>query len=556
MKSESRQRAGKSNKSKHPPPKQSEDRHNMDKHNSKARQQSNEFDQKTNVTFRKVGLLLLTLTLVCSTVLLIGSYFHSSEIAGNNVVQSCHRGLSDCVAESPSVMAGHINEHSPTQNGIDETSDDDKHLLARQSTSDKSDVSEHNDATYDESSIEVTDTEEKNRTSANSDASGNEPKTNKQYDNIDAIDGAAGSKTGVSDERHLTSPARSPVAGATFQPIFGGGGDIKRILFWTPMFRARDWDVGVGRRAFDRCAERRCETVVDRALLLSSDAVLFHMRDVRRGDVPAARSPRQKWVFALKESPWYSWAHRFTELRDAFNWTMTYRRDSDVPWLYGEFRHKGAPADRGEFPREGAPVRGFAAGKTKLVAWFASRCNAISESMRYVDELRRHLPVDVYGACGPLRCPRSESARCYAMLARDYKFYLAFENSVCRDYVTEKLFLAMNASVVPVVLGGADYRRHLPPRSYIDVRDFASPRDLARHLAEIDGDDARYNEYFAWRSDFELATLTDNANAICGLCAKLHGDDGVRVSSYEDVHAWWNRTADCEKGIYELLDQA
>jgi glycoprotein 3-alpha-L-fucosyltransferase len=26
------------------------------------------------------------------------------------------------------------------------------------------------------------------------------------------------------------------------------------------------------------------------------------------------------------------------------------------------------------------------------------------------------------------------------MLARDYRFYLSFENSNCRNYVTEKLF--------------------------------------------------------------------------------------------------------------------
>ena len=43
---------------------------------------------------------------------------------------------------------------------------------------------------------------------------------------------------------------------------------------------------------------------------------------------------------------------------------------------------------------------------------------------------------------------------------------------LCRDYVTEKLFSALQADVVPVVLGGVNYSSLLPPYSYIDMQAF------------------------------------------------------------------------------------
>ena len=61
------------------------------------------------------------------------------------------------------------------------------------------------------------------------------------------------------------------------------------------------------------------------------------------------------------------------------------------------------------------------------------------------------------------------------MIERNYKFYLAFENSICRDYATEKLYNALLFHTVPIVYGGADYKAiGLPSNSYIDVRNFNS----------------------------------------------------------------------------------
>ena len=51
-------------------------------------------------------------------------------------------------------------------------------------------------------------------------------------------------------------------------------------------------------------------------------------------------------------------------------------------------------------------------------------------------------------------CPRgAKEDECWDMVERDYMFYLAFENSICADYVTEKFFNAMRRDVIPIVFG-------------------------------------------------------------------------------------------------------
>lgn len=84
------------------------------------------------------------------------------------------------------------------------------------------------------------------------------------------------------------------------------------------------------------------------------------------------------------------------------------------------------------------------------------------------------------------------------MLKKDYKFFLAFENSFCPDYVTEKLFKPLHYDTVPIVMG-ASYSSFAPPNSFIDVRDFQSPKQLADYLLLLDNSEDVYERYFDWK---------------------------------------------------------
>ena len=75
------------------------------------------------------------------------------------------------------------------------------------------------------------------------------------------------------------------------------------------------------------------------------------------------------------------------------------------------------------------------------------------------------------------------------MLQKDYKFYLAFENSNCKDYVTEKFFTnALHNGVVPIAMGASmeEYAAIAPPNSFLHVDQFGSPADLAEYLKVLD----------------------------------------------------------------------
>lgn len=83
-------------------------------------------------------------------------------------------------------------------------------------------------------------------------------------------------------------------------------------------------------------------------------------------------------------------------------------------------------------------VKNWAAEKSLKVAWFVSNCFTANGRQDYANELAKHIEVDIFGRCGQQICKKG-SPGCKAKL-RKYKFYLAFENSNCVDYITEKFF--------------------------------------------------------------------------------------------------------------------
>ena len=91
------------------------------------------------------------------------------------------------------------------------------------------------------------------------------------------------------------------------------------------------------------CLESRCFLTSDRNYLGSVsefDAIIFHQRSIQLKDTPAKRRPEQRYVQWMFESPSHS-NYDFTpakKLAGFFNWSMSYRLDSDFPRPYGSFK--------------------------------------------------------------------------------------------------------------------------------------------------------------------------------------------------------------------------
>lgn len=344
---------------------------------------------------------------------------------------------------------------------------------------------------------------------------------------------------------------------------------IKSILLWNGPKRAETLLFGAGREVFRQhgCEVTDCELVLNREQfpsidypLATYDAIVFNANNdypIIEVPTPEERNLSQRYVFLTQESPGVLLNLNSLANKLMFNWTMTYRRNSDITFLYGQIIPKATapktPSEISSLIEESSNnQRTFNTKKTKLVAWMVSKCNTYSRREKYVKELRKYIPVDIYGKCGKLKCQPddllSSHPKCYKMLESNYKFYLSFENSLCRDYVTEKFFNIISRNIVPVVFGGANYTKIAPQHSFIDARKY-QPRQLANYLKMLDKNETLYNQYFWWKEYYTVKSgIAQMARqGFCDLCKKLHQNQRVKTFSARTLTSKWNPEFVCSQ---------
>uniref|UniRef100_A0A8C6T1V3 Fucosyltransferase n=1 Tax=Neogobius melanostomus TaxID=47308 RepID=A0A8C6T1V3_9GOBI len=245
------------------------------------------------------------------------------------------------------------------------------------------------------------------------------------------------------------------------------------------------------------------------------DAVIIHHRDTATGaaELPPEPRPRaQKWIWMNYESP----AHTpgLWKLEHKFNLTLSYRADSDIFLPYGYLVPGIAQSHDAHLLH--APSRARVL-RPRLVAWVISNWSDSQARVAFYHELQRYVHIDVYGQVG---LPLASGSESVIRVVSRYQFYLSFENSQHTDYITEKLWNAVVAGAVPVVLGPTrlNYERFLPPEAFIHVDDFPSVRALARYLLMLRRNPNKLHYHLDWRKGYSVVQPTFWAHHYCAAC--------------------------------------
>ncbi|XP_021191462.3 alpha-(1,3)-fucosyltransferase C [Helicoverpa armigera] len=344
---------------------------------------------------------------------------------------------------------------------------------------------------------------------------------------------------------------------------------VKYILQWTNPKNVPFVYMGEGRSGFTvrNCPYTNCIVTADRSLLgnyTNFDVIAFagpEVVDYRSPKLPTMRSPHQKYAFASIESS-DNYPVCSDRLNNFFNWTWTFKLDSEIRWGYLTVRDKNnvivGPNKVMHWMKlqDMDPVsddfKEQLKTKTKAAAWFVSNCNSKSRREAVARDLKKELQsykmdLDMYGSCGNLKCSRDKEDECNTLIKTTYYFYLSFENSFSEDYVTEKLLRALNNDAVPIVYGAANYTRFMPDGIYLNAREL-SVKELAAKMHELMNDPEKYSEYFKWKNHYSYhrKDASVDTDPYCLFCTHLNNEEMVKKTTiYENFRQWWNPPGRC-----------
>ncbi|KAL8625945.1 hypothetical protein ACOMHN_012537 [Nucella lapillus] len=301
-----------------------------------------------------------------------------------------------------------------------------------------------------------------------------------------------------------------------------------------------------------RCPDMPCRMSTNRAHRQQSAALIWNGQIMGDPKPPPRDHPDQVYVFHNNEPQEPSWiwppSFRKAPWKSVFNWTMTYRSDSDIRDLYGYVVKRDKPS--------GKNYTEIVARKKGLAAWLVSHFGTHGKREKYIKLLQTYMQVDTYGEFSAKKCPRNQDDSCFKMVSRDYKFFLGFESAFCNDYITEKLFRYLDTDAIVVARGSNQYKDYIPPGTFINTADFKSPKELAQYLLHLDSHPEEYiamlkakDQYLVLYEDWPIRSASGavvymhyhyQSVFYCEMCRRLWDLDKYR-KTYPDIVKWFDK---------------
>ncbi|KAN0047739.1 hypothetical protein ACTA71_002124 [Dictyostelium dimigraforme] len=171
------------------------------------------------------------------------------------------------------------------------------------------------------------------------------------------------------------------------------------------------------------------------------------------------------------------------------------------------------------------------------IVWIASNCwNEHYNRVGLMKSLMNITRIDSYGSClnnknftNEDKLIKNKHNQKMAVLKR-YTFSIAFENSLCEDYVTEKLWESLSVGTIPIYLGAPNIKEFLPDQdSIINVRDFKSINDLIEYLNNVQKNETMRLKHLKWITSERWPKTFQNIyeqssnslDLLCSICSKI-----------------------------------
>jgi len=359
-------------------------------------------------------------------------------------------------------------------------------------------------------------------------------------------------------------------------------------VFFQPKFCNRIAK-GIFSSQLETCEYTNCFYSCDKkqATVENADVLLFHQRDLEAELEIDYKNDVQAWLAATKQFPyrslpekqlksknssqvWLLWndestfvTPQFNQLSSFFNWTMSYKTDAEVyQGSYGFFHTRNSDDINEVIKLKEQIYAGEFKMRQNAILWFVSNCKS-RKRIEIALEISRHYPIHVYGNCDILggmnvndpistypylkqvdiQCP--QGSECEKKLFASFKYYLAFENRNCTDYITEKLWRSFDRRIIPIVLqpNRESYSHfNIPAGSIIHMQDFEySTVKLTEYLKSMDSDFEAYYNILKWTNvylkSFNSAEYLE-PHRMCHLCKQLNTFKSNVY--YKDLHKFFN----------------